>query len=353
MTLVHIDAASKRFGHSAVLRNISFSMNAGEFVVLIGGSGSGKTTLLRLIAGLERADTGCLSLRNEIVDQPQTGTFIPAERRGLGMVFQDYALWPHFTCLQNIEAAARGTATLRRKRALELLDRMELQPFAAKRPHELSGGQQQRVGIARALAANPDLLLCDEALSSLDSDIRERLRLEIRLLARESGTAVLFVSHDPLDAWRLADRIAVLENGALIQTATPDSLYARPGTARIARFIGATGGFAAAVDCEDGQSGIRLDGRFVPACVHPLKLGQTGIVYIRPEGVRIAETGIPAELQFCAFEAGSYRAYWRIAGSDAKLCSREAVQPPPSARLRIAPDHVLVFPLTETQTHHD
>ena len=344
MSLLHCEELSKRFGHNPVLTDVSFAMQSGEFVVLIGGSGSGKTTLLRLIAGLERADSGCLSLRGTTVDEPRSTTFIPAERRGLGMVFQDYALWPHFTSLQNIEAAARGAAPVRRKRALELLERMGLDAFMHKRPHELSGGQQQRVGIARALAANPDLLLCDEALSSLDSDIRERLRVEIRALAREAGTAVLFVSHDPLDAWRLADRIAVLENGVLTQTATPDTLYAEPASARVARFTGATGGFLAAVECHDGKTGVRINGSFVAARIHALDPGQTGIVYVRPEGVHLANDGIAAELQFCAFEAGSYRAYWRIAGSDAKLCSRERIKPPSRARLAITADHVLVFP---------
>ena len=344
MSLLQAEQLSKRFGRHPVLKDVSFTMNAGEFVVLIGGSGSGKTTLLRLIAGLERADSGALSLRGATVDEPRSTTFIPAERRGLGMVFQDYALWPHFTSLQNIEAAARGAAPVRRKRALELLERMGLEAFMTKRPHELSGGQQQRVGIARALAANPDLLLCDEALSSLDSDIRERLRVEIRALAREAGTAVLFVSHDPLDAWRLADRIAVLEHGVLTQTATPDALYAEPASARVARFTGATGGFLAAVECHDGKPGVRINGSFVPARVHALDPGQTGIVYVRPEGVSLAKDGIAAELQFCAFEAGTYRAYWRITGSDAKLCSRERIKPPSRARLAITADHVLVFP---------
>ncbi|MGC8535027.1 MAG: ABC transporter ATP-binding protein [Rhizomicrobium sp.] len=344
MSLLQAEQLSKRFGRIPVLKDVSLVLNAGEFVVLIGGSGSGKTTLLRLIAGLERADSGCLSLRGVSVDEPRSTTFIPAERRGLGMVFQDYALWPHFTSLQNIEAAARGAAPVRRKRALELLERMGLEAFMNKRPHELSGGQQQRVGIARALAANPDLLLCDEALSSLDSDIRERLRVEIRALAREAGTAVLFVSHDPLDAWRLADRIAVLEHGVLTQTATPDTLYAEPASARVARFTGATGGFLAAVECKDGKAGVRINGSFVPARIHALDPGQTGIVYVRPEGVCLASDGIAAELQFCAFEAGTYRAYWRISGSDAKLCSREHVKPPARARLAITADHVLVFP---------
>ena len=344
MSLLRTHQLSKRFARHLVLKDVSLSMDAGEFVVLIGGSGSGKTTLLRLIAGLERADSGCLTLRDQIVDEPRTVTFVPAERRGLGMVFQDYALWPHFTCLQNIEAAAKGAAPMRRVRAHELLERMGLEHYANKRPHELSGGQQQRVGIARALAANPDLLLCDEALSSLDSDIRERMRVDIRALAREAGTAVLFVSHDPLDAWRLADRIAVLEHGLLTQTATPDALYAQPASARVARFTGATGGFAAAVECNDGKHGVRINGSFVPARVHALDPGQTGIVYVRPEGVRLAEHGIAAELQFCAFEAGAYRAYWRIAGSDAKLCSREQVKPPQHAQLAITADHVLVFP---------
>lgn len=345
--LLRLEAVSKRYGRHEVLRGVSLELAAGEFVVLIGGSGSGKTTLLRLVAGLSGADKGSIELRGVAVDRPATATFVPPERRQLGMVFQDYALWPHLSCLANVEAGTRGSAAVRRTRAFELLEWVGMAQYADKRPHQLSGGQQQRVGVARALAAEPDLLLFDEALSSLDTDIRDQLRLQIRKLARDTGAAALFVSHDPLDAWRLADRVAVLEDGALTQIDTPAALYARPATARVARFIGAAGGFAATVEEKRGQRGICLEGRFWPTPLSQVDPGREGIVYIRPEGVRRATNGLPAELRHCSFEKGRYRAYWRIGGHGGSLCTDEESPPPASAMLTLSPEHVLVYPPTK------
>jgi iron(III) transport system ATP-binding protein len=228
---------------------------------------------------------------------------------------------------------------------LELLERVGMAGFAAMRPHQISGGQQQRVGVARALAAEPDLLLCDEALSSLDVDIREHLRLQIRELARETGAAALFVSHDPVDAWRMADRVAVLEEGRLVQTASPTELYREPASARVARFIGAAGGFVAPVEAEDGRVGVRLAGRFFAAAANRVAPGAQGLVYVRPEGVRASLRGAPAELVFAAFEAGRWRAYWRFAGAEGLVCSLESKPPPPKTRLAFAAEHILVFPL--------
>lgn len=344
MNLLRVESVSKRYGSNWVLRDVSMHLHPGEFVVLIGGSGSGKTTLLRLIAGLAQADDGTIALREELVDDSRSGRFVPAERRHLGMVFQDYALWPHLSCIDNVMAAARGSSRERQARALELLDRVGIANLAGMRPHQLSGGQQQRVGVARALASEPDLLLFDEALSSLDADIRDQLRLEIRKLAYDSGAAALFVSHDPLDAWRLADRVAVLEEGVLTQIDTPAALYAHPRTARVARFIGASGGFLSRIESEGGQCGIRLDGSFLPAPKSQVAPGSDGLVYVRTEGVRRTEAGIPAELRFCTFESGQYRAYWRVPGTGGSLCSHEAAPPPNTARLTITPEHILVYP---------
>ena len=343
--LLSLDGVCKRYGKASVLEALSLEVRAGEFVVLIGGSGSGKTTLLRLVAGLARADAGTIMLRGKPVDDRRKGRFVPPERRNLGMVFQDYALWPHFTCLQNVEVAIRDANGAKRAQAMELLDRVGMANYAESRPQQLSGGQQQRVGVARALAAKPDLLLFDEALSSLDVDIRERLRMEIRKLAHETGAAALFVSHDPLDAWRLADRVAVLEGGRLTQMAAPSELYARPATARVARFIGAVGGFRADAIREGEHCGIRLAGRFCAASSMGVKPGERGIVYIRPEGIRPATGGVPAELQFCTFEAGQHRAYWRISDTGATVCSLEPTPPASkAAALSIAPEHILIYP---------
>ncbi|MBU6296981.1 MAG: ABC transporter ATP-binding protein [Alphaproteobacteria bacterium] len=344
--VLSLEQVSKRYGKTPVLHDVTLDVKPGEFVVLIGGSGSGKTTLLRLVGGLEHADRGVIRMRGKVVDEPAKGRFISAERRGLGMVFQDYALWPHFTCLQNVEAAARGTQTARRGAAMELLDRVGMAQYAAVFPHQISGGQQQRIGVARALAARPDLLLFDEALSSVDVDIRERLRMEIRELAQKFGTAALFVSHDPLDAWRLADRIAVLEDGLLTQTATPSEFYANPKTPRAARFIGAIGGFGAEIVDEQGELGIGVGGRFCRVTSIGVKSGQRAIVYARPEGVSRAEDGIPANLLYCLFEAGWHRAYWQLADIGVSLCSLESAPPDvTTAKLKIDRRHIFAYPV--------
>lgn len=345
--VLSLELVSKRYGKTSVLHDVTLDVKPGEFVVLIGGSGSGKTTLLRLVGGLERANRGVVRMRGKVVDEPAKGRFVPPERRGLGMVFQDYALWPHFTCLQNIEAAARVAPAAKRTAAMELLERVGMARYADVRPHQLSGGQQQRIGVARALAARPDLLLFDEALSSVDVDIRERLRMEIRELAQKTGTAALFVSHDPLDAWRLADRIAVLEDGALSHEATPEEFYACPKTPRAARFIGAVGGFGADLVEEEGQLGVRIASRFCAVTAVGVKAGARSIVYARPEGVARAEDGIPATLVYCVFEAGWHRAYWQLAGLDVLLCSLESAVPAAgAAKLKIEARHIFAYPET-------
>lgn len=351
--LLEMQAVDKRFGRTPVLHDVNFVMQRGEFVVLIGGSGSGKTTLLRLMGGLERLDGGAIRLRGRTVDAPAQGVWVPPERRGLGMVFQEYALWPHLNCRENVAAVVPRSAGDRNRAAKELLERVGVGHHAEKRPAQLSGGEQQRVGVARALAARPDLLLFDEALSSLDVDAREYLRLEIRTLTREFGAGALFVSHDPTDAWRMADRIAVLEHGVLTQSATPEQLYADPATARVARFIGAQGGFITRVRRDADRLGIELGGHFHPAQMKNVGEGDEAQVFVRPAGIRIdGSDGIPARLMHCIFEAGGYRAYWQLPGIGTLLCSHEVVRPDrEDAHLRISSEHIFVYP-SHGDRHH-
>lgn len=348
--LLEMEGVGKRYAGTPVLAQVDFHLQAGEFVVLIGGSGSGKTTLLRLTGGLERADQGVIRLRSQVVDAPREGIWLPPERRRLGMVFQDYALWPHMSCLENVMAVLPAREPARKKAAMDLLEQVGVAALAARRPQQLSGGQQQRVGIARALAARPDLLLLDEPLSGLDVDTREHLRLQIRSLTREYGAGALFVSHDPVDAWRLADRVVVLEHGVLTQADAPEALYAQPATARVARFTGAQGGFGARLRRQDERLGIDLAGRFCAATPMGVKEGEEGIALIRPSGVRPHDTGVPAELVHCAFEAGGYRAYWRVAGLGEPLCSLEPAPPDrQSVHLHIDASHLFIYPSQGSQ----
>ena len=188
------------------LKSVSLDVAPGTFLVLLGPSGSGKTTLLRCLAGIERIDSGSLSIGSRAVADGRS--HVPPEQRDLSMVFQDYALWPHLTALDNVAFALRRRRLSRpecRARAMVMLSRVGLEEFAKRYPNELSGGQQQRVALARALIADTGLILCDEPLSNLDADLRERMRVEISSLVREAGATTVYITHDQAEAFALAD----------------------------------------------------------------------------------------------------------------------------------------------------
>jgi iron(III) transport system ATP-binding protein len=230
-------------GSSApALRAVSLDVAPGTFLVLLGPSGSGKTTLLRCLAGIERIDSGAISLGSRTVADGRS--HVPPEQRDLSMVFQDYALWPHLTALDNVAFALRRRRLGRgecRARAALMLDRVGLADFVRRYPNELSGGQQQRVALARALIADTGLILCDEPLSNLDADLRERMRVEISALVRDAGATTVYITHDQAEAFALADRIGVLEEGVLVQSGAPEDIYNHPATPFVARFTGLSG----------------------------------------------------------------------------------------------------------------
>ena len=239
---LRLTGLTRRFGRVTALGGVDLSVSAGQFMVLLGPSGSGKTTLLRLVAGIDRPTAGSIAIGGTVV--ADRGHHLPPQQRGLAMVFQDYALWPQVTVLSNVIYALERLRLPRqegRRRALEMLDRVGLAPLANRRPPELSGGEQQRVALARALAARPAVLLCDEPLSHLDSDLRERLRTEIATLARENDTTVLYITHDQREAFALADQIGVLQSGRLVQCGLPETVYHAPATPFVARFTGIAG----------------------------------------------------------------------------------------------------------------
>ena len=248
MTLLHIDGAHKRYGAHTALRGLDLRIARGELVCLLGASGSGKTTLLRIVAGLEGVDAGRVVLAGEVVDAPGM-TPLPPQRRGLGMVFQDYALWPHLSALDNValplRARRRDDAEAEARRMLE---RVGLGAQAQRRPHELSGGQQQRVALARALAVRPRLLLCDEPLSNLDAALREELRELIGSVVREHGLAALYITHDQREALALGDRVGIVESGRVLQIDTPQALLRAPASEAAARFLHACGPWPASCD---------------------------------------------------------------------------------------------------------
>jgi len=229
---VHYAGRSQR-----AVDQVSFSLQAGEIGVLIGPSGCGKTTLLRAVAGLERADAGSIRLAGDMVSSPQL--HLPAESRRIGMVFQDYALFPHLDVARNVGFGLTHLAPAERSaRVQESLALVGLAQSGHLHPHQLSGGQQQRVALARALAPKPRLLLLDEPFSNLDVDLRERLAHEVRGILKAAGATALFVTHDQLEAFAIGDRIGVMHEGRLQQWDEAYALYHRPATRFVAEFIG-------------------------------------------------------------------------------------------------------------------
>ena len=221
----------------AAVQNVSLALRAGEVGVLIGPSGCGKTTLLRAIAGLEPVSQGSIELSGETVSAP--GRHLPVEKRRIGMVFQDYALFPHLTVGANVAFGLDHLPSgARSARVAETLDLVGLGGMDGRRPHELSGGQQQRVALARALAPQPRLLLLDEPFSNLDEDLRERLAHEVRAILKSAGITALMVTHDQLEAFAMGDHIGIMHQGTLHQWADAYSLYHRPATRFVANFIG-------------------------------------------------------------------------------------------------------------------
>ncbi len=230
-------AISKRFGSVQAVDAVDLEVEAGSFTALLGPSGCGKTTLLRIVAGLERADAGTVTLGEREVDGP--GGRTPPERRSVGLVFQEHALFPHLNVGANVAFGLRHLARpIRQARVAEVLELVGLAGLERRRPSALSGGQRQRVALARALAPSPTLLLLDEPFSSLDAALRVTLRSEIRAILRTAEQTAMLVTHDQEEALSVADRVGVMFDGRLHQLAEPQTLYRAPATPEVAAFIG-------------------------------------------------------------------------------------------------------------------
>jgi ABC-type Fe3+/spermidine/putrescine transport system ATPase subunit len=232
---------SKLFNGQLVVDQIDLTIRRGEFFTLLGPSGCGKTTTLRMVAGLERPDSGEIVLRGRAVASAATRHFDPPEKRNLGMVFQSYAIWPHMTVFENVayplDLRGHPRATIR-ARVAEVLELVGLSGLEQRPATQLSGGQQQRLALCRALVYEPDLILLDEPFSNLDAKLREQMRIELKLLQQRLNVTVLFVTHDQLEALSLSDTIAVMNLGRLEQVGTPRTLYDRPRSPFVRDFIG-------------------------------------------------------------------------------------------------------------------
>ncbi|MBN8232061.1 ABC transporter ATP-binding protein [Corallococcus macrosporus] len=318
MAAIVLEGLVKAYGGTPVVRGLSLEVGQGELVSLLGPSGCGKTTTLRMLAGLEHPDAGTIRLGNDLVAGP--GVRVPPEKRGLGMVFQSYAIWPH----RSVEANVAYPLVLRKvprhevaSRVREALRWVRLDAYASRMPHELSGGQLQRVALARALVAGPRVLLLDEPLSNLDAALREELRAEIAALRARLGTTLVFVTHDQGEALALSDRIAVMNRGVIEQVDTPERLYRQPATPFVAGFVGGANVLpgevrAGAFHCSGTELAFEL----------PLEAkGGSGTLVVRPEDLELGDTGTPLVLSARLFlgHAAEYRfpvgdAFLRVIG---------------------------------------
>ena len=285
---VEYERVSKTFdGRTLVVRDLDLQIRKGEFLTLLGPSGSGKTTCLLMLAGFETPTAGAIRIAGRAVQD------VPPRRRGIGMVFQNYALFPHMTVGENLAFPldVRGVGPERRReRVWRALQLVRLEGLERRRPNQLSGGQQQRVAIARALVFEPELVLMDEPLGALDRRLREELQYEIRRIHRDLGVTVLYVTHDQQEAMVMSDRVAVFQAGRIEQIATPEGLYEEPKRSFVARFIGENNRLAGRVKrIEDEICVVEVGGETVRALrVAPCGPGDATTLSIRPERVAVA-----------------------------------------------------------------
>ena len=291
-----------RLGDNEILKGVSLSVPAGEVVALLGPSGSGKTTLLRAIAGLEAPHQGSIAIGNTVFFDAVRGIELPAEKRGLGLVFQSYALWPHRTVFDNVAYGLK----LRDVSAEEITTRVEktlsqigLAHLASRYPHQLSGGQQQRVAIARALVYEPPVILLDEPLSNLDAKLREEARAWLRTLIVTLGLSAIHVTHDQVEAMAIADRVVLLDAGVVAQEGSPTTLYNEPATLFTAEFMGANNRLTGALaDNSSGDATIELFGERLSGMSRTkAAAGAKATGIIRIERVRCASSPGPNRLK--------------------------------------------------------
>ncbi|MCH5287486.1 MAG: ABC transporter ATP-binding protein [Christensenellaceae bacterium] len=287
MSSITIKNLTKSYGSVQVLKEFNEVFNDGEFITLLGPSGCGKTTMLRTIAGFETPTTGEIYIGDRLVSGGKT--FLPPEKRDIGMVFQSYAVWPHMNVFDNVayplQIKHKPKAEIKQK-VERVLSIVHLSQYAQRLPNQLSGGQQQRVALARALVAQPKVLLLDEPLSNLDAKLRESMRFEIKEIAKELGITVVYVTHDQTEAMAMSDRIFLINNGVVQQSGTPDEIYNRPANQFVADFLGKVEFFKGVA--ADGQITI---GDWKQAIAYPAMERQGKVeVAIRPENIRMSKT---------------------------------------------------------------
>ena len=343
--LLEVRGVSQSYDERPVLENLSFELQPGTIGCLLGPSGCGKTTVLRCIAGFEAVTRGEIVLHGETMTRP--GRIVPAERRRIGMVFQDYALFPHLTVARNIGFGLRSASPDERDaRVKELLDIVGLHQVGTRYPHELSGGQQQRVALARALAPRPALMLLDEPFSNLDVEMRERLSIEVRAILKQQQTTAILVTHDQNEAFNIADEIGLMAHGRIEQWDTPYRLYHEPATRFVADFIG-QGVFLPGTVLDDRTIGIEL-GAMKSRLMNALPLGTPVDVLLRPDDILHDDaSSLQARVLHKAFRGAEFLYTLQLPGGGRVLSlvpshHNHAVGETIGIRLEI--DHLVAFP---------
>ena len=306
---ISLARVTKRFGTTLAVDDVTLTIEAGEFFAVLGASGCGKSTLLRLVAGLETLDAGTIALAGEAV--AGAGRHRPPEARGVAVVFQSYALWPHMSVAENVAFVAQSAGLARsevREVTLRALEAVSLSALADRRPASLSGGQQQRVALARCLASRARTVLMDEPLANLDPHLRGAMEAELARVHAASGATTLYITHDQREAMALATRIAVMEAGRVLQVADPVALYERPASAAVARFIGRGALVPATVEAATGsQASVRLGGEAVTVAAPRGTRPGMATVLVRPEQVRFTPDGpFEARVAATAYRGGGY-----------------------------------------------
>jgi putative spermidine/putrescine transport system ATP-binding protein len=294
---VELRGVAHAFGGAQALTDVSLAIEPGELIALLGPSGCGKTTLLRVVAGFIRPTQGVVSIGDRIVND------IPAGRRKVGLVFQNYALFPHLTVVENVAYGLKARGATRERvaaRVAEMLDLVKMATFAKRLPAQLSGGQQQRVALARALAIEPDIVLLDEPFSALDKNLRIDMQIEIKALLKDYGLTSIIVTHDQEEALSMADRIVVLNHGRIEQIDTPEALYDRPGNTFVNRFVGQTNFVRGTLLGKlTGRLRIALEGDASIETLAPnrfLVAGGSVLVSIRPENLQVTVPPLPGTI---------------------------------------------------------
>lgn len=348
------------------LRGVSCHVEQGEFFALLGPSGCGKTTMLQSIAGLETPDRGEIRIGDRTVFNPDKSVFVPASQRKLGMVFQSYAIWPHMTVFDNVafplvHGAGKVAGSDIRARVMTALERVKLTEYADRLAPHLSGGQQQRVALARAIVHEPRLLLLDEPLSNLDARLRDTMREELRRLVKSLGITTIFVTHDQVEAMGMADRVAVLQGGSVVQIGPPEEIYYRPKTAFAANFVGRSNTLPGKLTAVEriGENHIRRFqtpiGEILSTAQSELAAGEEGLCIIRPQAFRLAAAGhtpnnadnrIEGTLISRSFLGDTIEAQVRVRDTDLRIVvnSYDPIPDGTEVALSVATDHCMIVP---------